>query len=69
MAQLQAEEVVTEGNGTKLHRETDALIGQLKASGHLPQNASFDYVSQCVSTRLEPSLFPYRPKVGVQGLG
>ena len=35
----------------------------LMGEGVLSANATFDYISHCVSTRLEPSLFPYRPLV------
>ena len=41
----------------------EALIRTLKANGHLPGNADLDYVSSCLSTRLDPVIFPYLPKV------
>ena len=66
VAELHLDMAYASGNATELQSQFDALLGRLMASGHLPNNATFSWVSQCLSSRLEPSLFPYRPQVCVK---
>ena len=61
--ELQADLAAVLSNHTQLTSEFDVLLSRLKGSGHLPANATLDYVAQCTSTSLDPGLFPYRPQV------
>ncbi len=61
--ELKAEREIHGANYSTTSKAIQDHINDLKAGGHLPQNASFDYVSHCLSSRLDPALFPYRPKV------
>ncbi|GAX76660.1 hypothetical protein CEUSTIGMA_g4106.t1 [Chlamydomonas eustigma] len=61
--ELKADFDISTQNLTKIDDESEAVISQLRATHHLPHNATFSYVSHCLSSRLEPALYHGRPKV------